>query len=155
MAVTSSNSWDTTYRCVISWIQRRRPVDGWVTCGQRPGLFHYEVFHLELLDSRFYGFGHESGLHPDQVADSTHRTRSPSTIALRINITMAFDGDNDGMPDGWEIANGLSPGNPADAGEDPDADGLSNVGSLLSVQVIGRGIRTRTDFRMERKRRGA
>jgi hypothetical protein len=37
------------------------------------------------------------------------------------------DDDNDGMPDTFELANGLNPYDPADAGYDPDGDGLSNI----------------------------
>ena len=36
------------------------------------------------------------------------------------------DTDGDGMPDAWEVANGLCPTDPADAGDDSDGDGLSN-----------------------------
>jgi len=36
------------------------------------------------------------------------------------------DTDGDGMPDSWEIANGLNP-NVNDAGEDPDGDGLTSL----------------------------
>jgi hypothetical protein len=38
----------------------------------------------------------------------------------------ALDGDADGLPDAWELQYGLDPTNPADAGGDRDADGLSN-----------------------------
>lgn len=37
------------------------------------------------------------------------------------------DDDNDGMPDAWEIAYGLNPLNPVDAGADPDNDGATNL----------------------------
>ena len=37
------------------------------------------------------------------------------------------DTDGDGMPDGWEILYGLDPIDPADAGEDLVADGVSNL----------------------------
>jgi len=37
------------------------------------------------------------------------------------------DSDNDGMPDAWEIANGLNPLDAADAISDPDADMLPNI----------------------------
>jgi uncharacterized repeat protein (TIGR02543 family)/LPXTG-motif cell wall-anchored protein len=36
------------------------------------------------------------------------------------------DTDDDGMPDGWEVDNGLDPTDPTDANEDPDGDGLTN-----------------------------
>jgi hypothetical protein len=36
------------------------------------------------------------------------------------------DGDGDGMPDDFELAQGLDPGNPADAVLDADGDGATN-----------------------------
>ena len=37
------------------------------------------------------------------------------------------DDDNDGMPDTWEVLYSFNPLNAADAGQDPDFDGLSNL----------------------------
>ena len=37
------------------------------------------------------------------------------------------DSDGDGLPDGWEVNNGLSPTNGGDANGDPDGDGLTNA----------------------------
>lgn len=42
------------------------------------------------------------------------------------------DTDGDGIPDGWEIINGLNPVNPADAATDIDGDGLTNLQEYLN-----------------------
>ncbi len=42
------------------------------------------------------------------------------------------DRDGDGMPDWWEMANGLNPLDPTDASADPDGDGMSNLKEYLS-----------------------
>ena len=38
-----------------------------------------------------------------------------------------MDSDSDGMPDDWEMANGFNKNNPADAAQDADADGMTNL----------------------------
>jgi hypothetical protein len=42
------------------------------------------------------------------------------------------DDDNDGMPDDWEAAKGFNPKNAADAAQDADADGLSNLQEYIA-----------------------
>jgi DNA-binding beta-propeller fold protein YncE len=37
------------------------------------------------------------------------------------------DTDGDGIPDAYELANGLNPNDPSDASQDPDFDGLTNL----------------------------
>jgi hypothetical protein len=48
-----------------------------------------------------------------------------------IDLTVApletADSDGDGLPDSWETANNLDPGDPADASGDPDNDNLTNT----------------------------
>lgn len=45
-------------------------------------------------------------------------------------VTVAPDTDGDGLTDSWEEALGLSASNPADAGQDLDQDGISNLGEF-------------------------
>jgi hypothetical protein len=49
------------------------------------------------------------------------------SATIMLNSFAALDSDGDGMPDAWEIANGLNPYDPTDAGLDPDGDGLTNL----------------------------
>jgi hypothetical protein len=44
----------------------------------------------------------------------------------------ARDSDGDGMPDAWESAHGLNPGDPGDAGLDRNGDGYTNVEEYLN-----------------------
>jgi uncharacterized repeat protein (TIGR01451 family) len=69
-------------------------------------------------------------------------------------ITTVFsDRDHDGMPDQWEVDNGLNPDDASDAPQDPDGDGMTNLqeyqagtnphdaGSVLRithVEMVGR-----------------
>lgn len=56
------------------------------------------------------------------------------TLVLGIFVTSLpaapGDGDNDGMPDDWEIEHGLDPERD-DSGEDPDSDGFANLTEFI------------------------
>lgn len=63
------------------------------------------------------------------AASAESETGIRMLAAFEWNFTAAlgtFDGDGDGMPDQWEIDNGLDP-NVDDASGDADADGLPNI----------------------------
>ena len=45
--------------------------------------------------------------------------------------TSQTDDDSDGLPDDWELAHGLNPESPIDAGADADGDGLTNLQEYL------------------------
>jgi hypothetical protein len=61
--------------------------------------------------------------------DPTNWTAGPPTPGPQA---APADADEDGMPDWWELANGLDPRNPADAALDFDGDGLTNLQEYLA-----------------------
>jgi hypothetical protein len=56
----------------------------------------------------------------------------PANNTNAIVVTVPVDFDADGLPDVWELANGLSPTNGADAALDADGDGLGALQEYLS-----------------------
>jgi len=46
-----------------------------------------------------------------------------------------YDTDKDGMPNEWEIENGLNPNDPEDRNEDPNKDGYTNLEVYLNNLV--------------------
>ena len=57
---------------------------------------------------------------------------APDTDGDGIADDVDTDDDNDGIPDEWEIANGLDPLDPDDALLDNDVDGLTNLDEFLT-----------------------
>jgi len=52
---------------------------------------------------------------------------SDLVMGVPARATLGADSDNDGMPDAWELANGLNPHDASDASADADGDGISNL----------------------------
>jgi hypothetical protein len=57
---------------------------------------------------------------------------TPSNNVSTILIKGLADTDRDGLPDDWELAHGLNPGNAMDAALDSDGDGLSNMQEYIA-----------------------
>ncbi len=57
-----------------------------------------------------------------------------------------LDSDNDGMPDAWEIANGLNPNDPSDAIKDCNGDGYTNIEKYIN----GIDTKKKVDWKVER-----
>ena len=51
---------------------------------------------------------------------------------IQVVEDIDFDNDEDGMPRWWEVLNTLDDGDPSDASEDPDLDGLTNLQEFLN-----------------------
>ncbi len=55
------------------------------------------------------------------------------------NGTPYVDTDGDGMPDAWEIANGLNPNDPSDANKDCTGDGYTNIEKYINgISTVNR-----------------
>ncbi|MDX9795012.1 MAG: hypothetical protein RBU24_16020, partial [Kiritimatiellia bacterium] len=63
------------------------------------------------------------------AAACTTGSGAPRGIALACSRTFpnVRDSDGDGMPDGWELKNGMDPRDPADGAADTDGDGMPDV----------------------------
>ena len=69
-------------------------------------------------------------------SDSSTGTTGWSIDSVQVSSTSynctSIDTDNDGIPDGWESFYGLNPNDPADAGDDDDGDGMTNLQEYIA-----------------------
>lgn len=67
------------------------------------------------------------------IISVTDGVATVSLSAFNLIVTENPDIDGDGMPNDWEIANGLDPEDPNDAASDLDGDGIDNLNEYLST----------------------
>lgn len=128
IAVTDSNSWDTPYETIISYIQST----------SESGELYYVTLPVSYsivgLPASNYWIRAFMDTDTNAVASafdpagqySTNSTPVSNRVT-GISMTLGADSDSDGMPDWWEIKYGLNPQSTADANADPDGDGLTNA----------------------------
>jgi hypothetical protein len=96
--------------------------------GESLGLFSGAGVQLEAVT---FG-GQTAGVAQGRFPDGTSAIVALSPTPGGANVQAPPDTDGDGIPDAWEIANGLDPNNPNDAALDADSDGASNFAEYLA-----------------------
>jgi hypothetical protein len=91
-------------------------------CGGSLALFSAEGAAIDIVQYNLQEPGRAEGRLPD-AAPTAYRFTGPPTPGY----SNVIDRDNDGLPDEYEVAHALNPGLFADAAQDADADGLSNL----------------------------
>ncbi len=99
-----------------------------LAANQNIGLFSGSGVQLDARATGSPGLGVSQGLFPDGTGSVQTLTPTPAAA----NILGSLDTDGDGIPDAWEIANGLNPNDPLDAALDRDGDGKSNLSEYLA-----------------------
>jgi len=96
--------------------------------GESLGLFSGTGTQIETVTFGAQSTGVSQGRYPDGTSAIVSLTPTPGTA----NVLAAVDSDGDGIPDSWELANGLNPNDGSDAAKDKDGDGMTNYQEYLA-----------------------
>ncbi len=111
------------------------------------GAFAHGHVNFSLLPTDSLAFSTAAGVVLDVVptigsqpaGSSAGRFPEGSTTVITLvptpgtaNQAQTVDSDGDGLPDDWELANGMNPNSAADATADSDGDGQSNLAEYLA-----------------------
>ncbi len=101
-----------------------------------------EAYSWIIVDEMIYGnqspwpVSANGGGHSLQRLSTSVHGNDPAnwlaTVATPGTTTANPDADGDGLPNDWELANGLNPNDPGDAADDDDLDGLTNWQEYLA-----------------------
>lgn len=133
IAVSTSNSWDTTYQCVIPWIQGQQSQTG----GDIYVTFPADYMISGLPSSNYWIRAfvdtdtNENYTHTEPAGQYTSNAIPASNRVTGIDLTMGIDSDGDEMPDWWEWEHRFDPYNADDGSEDRDGDGAANFKEYL------------------------
>ncbi|MBN8459214.1 MAG: lamin tail domain-containing protein [Verrucomicrobia bacterium] len=98
------------------------------SAGEALGLFSAAGYQYTAIGFGAQAAGVSQGAYPDGTSTITNLVPTPGAA----NAVPNPDVDSDGLPDEWELANGLDPNNPADALADSDGDGSNNKSEYLA-----------------------
>lgn len=133
IAVTTSNSWSTTYECVIPYVQGEDPMTGGVVYVTFPAPFSIHGLPASNYWIRAFMDSDTNGAYTHlEVAGQYSSNAIPvSNRVTGINFAVGLDSDGDEMPDWWEWEHGFNPFNAADGQEDRDGDEAQNFKEYL------------------------
>jgi len=133
IAVTASNSWDTTYQTVIPWVigetnEFGGPINltfpvGYSIVGVPSSNYWIRAF-IDSDTNGVFTFGESAGQYTSNGIPVSNRVTG-------IDFTLDQDSDGDQMPDWWEWQYGFDPANTNDMRGDRDGDGLDNYKEFL------------------------
>jgi hypothetical protein len=142
ITITSAkDAYDHVLKEVGANIPCRDIVDQRIVEEVRTGVPYYE----KKLPKDAYG--DLTGLSEKQIKDGQFKLRRLPKDSYKVGIITDIrqmggypeykgepyvDSDNDGMPDAWELANGLNPNDPSDANQDCTGDGYTNIEKYIN-----------------------